>query len=199
MNVPKRNLVMENLKDYIRVYEGALDDNLCRNIIKQFEDSTAHHERWERETSPQFTQLNVTALAEGGHDGNWGIIHNQLITAIQQVSDLYGRDLNCTQFWPTKNALEQIRLKKYSHETEDRFDTHIDVGDHDSSRRFLVLFFYLNDVEEGGETEFPMLDYRVKPKRGSVLLFPPTWMYPHAGLKPISNDKYIIGTYLHYQ
>jgi hypothetical protein len=23
-------------------------------------------------------------------------------------------------------------------------------------------------------------------------------MYPHAGLKPVSNDKYIVGTYLHY-
>jgi hypothetical protein len=23
-------------------------------------------------------------------------------------------------------------------------------------------------------------------------------MYPHAGEKPVSNDKYIVGTYLHY-
>jgi len=29
-------------------------------------------------------------------------------------------------------------------------------------------------------------------------MFPPLWTHPHAGLKPISNAKYIIGGYLHY-
>jgi len=24
------------------------------------------------------------------------------------------------------------------------------------------------------------------------------WMFPHAGVAPITDDKYIIGTYLHY-
>ena len=71
-------------------------------------------------------------------------------------------------------------------------------GDHDSARRFLVLFFYLNDVEEGGETYFQDIDFTVQPKEGRLLIFPPTWMFPHAGLKPVSNDKYIAGTYLHY-
>ena len=61
------------------------------------------------------------------------------------------------------------------------------------------MFFYLNTVEEGGETSFPNLEMKIKPKQGSVLCFPPLWMYPHLGEQPISNDKYIIGTYLHYQ
>ena len=90
-------------------------------------------------------------------------------------------------------------MKKYDADLDDRFEQHIDVGDHDSARRFLVLFFYLNDVEEGGETTFPRLDLKIKPKRGSVLIFPPMWMYPHAGEQPVSNDKYIVGTYLHYK
>ena len=42
------------------------------------------------------------------------------------------------------------------------------------------------------------LNWTVQPKRGSILIFPPTWMYRHAGLPPVSNDKYILGTYLHY-
>ena len=190
---------MENLKDFIKVYDGVLDDNLCKHVIKEFEESEAYHDRWDRQKSPQFTQLNVTALAEGGGPANWGVIHSQLISAIQEATKMYSAEVGCAPFWPEKNALEQIRLKKYDAQLEDSFDIHIDVGDHDSARRFLVMFFYLNDVEEGGETSFPLLDYKVKPKRGSVLIFPPTWQYPHAGLKPVSNDKYIIGTYLHYQ
>jgi len=62
----------------------------------------------------------------------------------------------------------------------------------------MVVFLYLNDVEEGGETYFPQLDVSITPKRGRALMFPANWMYFHQGKKPISNPKYIIGTYLHY-
>jgi prolyl 4-hydroxylase len=29
-----------------------------------------------------------------------------------------------------------------------------------------------------------------------MLIFPPYWMYQHAGLPPLSNEKYILSTYL---
>ena len=33
-------------------------------------------------------------------------------------------------------------------------------------------------------------------RAGRLLMFPPYWMYQHAGLPPRSSDKYIISTYL---
>jgi hypothetical protein len=30
-------------------------------------------------------------------------------------------------------------------------------------------------------------------------MFPVNWQYLHAGLLPLSHDKYIIGGYLHYE
>jgi len=39
------------------------------------------------------------------------------------------------------------------------------------NNRISTLVIYLNDVEEGGETVFPMLDVAVKPKRGSAVYF----------------------------
>ena len=38
--------------------------------------------------------------------------------------------------------------------------------------RILTFFLYLSDVEEGGETAFPMLGISVKPKKGKALLWP---------------------------
>lgn len=38
--------------------------------------------------------------------------------------------------------------------------------------RILTLFIYLNDVEEGGGTHFPLLDITVMPKKGAALLWP---------------------------
>ena len=60
------------------------------------------------------------------------------------------------------------------------------------------VFWSLTDVEEGGETFFNDLDYGVKPKKGRMLMFPPFWMYPHPGVRPISGTKYILGTYLNF-
>ena len=51
---------------------------------------------------------------------------------------------------------------------------------------------------KGGETEFPDLDLTISPECGTMLLFPSTWTYLHRGNTPISNDKYILGSYLHY-
>jgi len=39
------------------------------------------------------------------------------------------------------------------------------------NNRISTLVIYLNDVEEGGETFFPLLDIAVKPKRGSAVYF----------------------------
>lgn len=185
-----------DLKEYVRLYDGALDANLCRNIIEAAKNSKT--ERWEREGRPQWNMFNVTVAAEQDNNPTWVKIQNQLITAIKEYSEQYMTELGCADFWPPENALEQIRLKHYECEKNDRFDLHADVGDHNSAKRFLALFFYLNDVELGGETYFPDLDIKIQPKEGSCLIFPPTWMFPHSGKAPQSNDKYIIGTYLHY-
>jgi len=39
------------------------------------------------------------------------------------------------------------------------------------NNRISTLVIYLNDVEEGGETVFPLLELAVKPKRGSAVYF----------------------------
>tara|TARA_Y100000004_G_scaffold15186_1_gene15949 strand:+ start:9710 stop:10270 length:561 start_codon:yes stop_codon:yes gene_type:complete len=184
-----------DLEKYVRVYDDALDVNTCRAIIDQ--SSKIKWERWNRDGRPQFDQFNVTGEAEiPPMNGPWTKIHNEMILSIRKYTNQYMEDVGCVDQWPMENALEQLRLKRYKVGENDRFEWHADVGDHSSARRFLAMFYYLNDVEKGGETEFSHT--KVKPVQGRVLMFPPMWMFPHAGLAPVSNDKYIIGTYLHY-
>ena len=110
-----------------------------------------------------------------------------------------------TKQWPEKYGYESIRMKRYLDNDYDRFDYHVDVRDYDTARRFLAFFIYLNDVE-GGETEFVGLNkpgthmpYTIQPKRGRLVMFPPMWTYPHAGLKPTGGKKYFIHSYCHYE
>ena len=185
-----------DLKDYIKIYDDSLDTNICRNIIDLSKKVEA--QRVENKGYPQCEIFNITAAAEEENETNWVKVQNSLISTIKNYSEQYMREVGCSDYWPPENSLEQIRLLTYRSEENDRFDPHVDVLNHESSRRFLAIYFYLNDVESGGETYFPALNFSVTPKEGRCLIFPPSWLFPHAGKAPQSNDKNIIVTYLHY-
>lgn len=63
--------------------------------------------------------------------------------------------------------------------------------------RLYTFIWYLNDVNDGGETEF--LHGLIKPKAGKILIFPSTITYYHRGRMPISDDKYIITGWIGYK
>lgn len=185
------------LADLVRIYPGRLSVEDCQQLIEGFEDRAADHVIHQGEGSaPRFAELNLTQCWEKGHELAFG--------AILPAFESYSRDLKITaQQWPEDLAFEELRMKRYRAGTDDCFPEHVDVGDHASARRFLSALLYLNDVEEGGETEFlPWGDDHVSrswfPRAGSVLVFPPLWPWLHAGRPPLSGPKYILSTYLHY-
>jgi len=66
-----------------------------------------------------------------------------------------------------------------------------------SARRFMTAMIYLN-APDGGETVFPNLGLSITPQPGRLIVFPPLWLFPHAGLPPLTRPKYILHTYLCY-
>jgi hypothetical protein len=69
--------------------------------------------------------------------------------------------------------------------------------DDSNSRRLITAILYLNDPG-GGETVFPGLDISVPPAPGRMAVFPPLWLFPHAGMPPRDRAKYILHAYLWY-
>ena len=57
---------------------------------------------------------------------------------------------------------------------------------------------YLNDVSEGGETEFPMFGLKVKPEMGKTLIWPAEWTHAHLGAIVKTGKKYIITGWMHF-
>lgn len=62
--------------------------------------------------------------------------------------------------------------------------------------RDVSVIGYLNEDCEGGETYFDRQDLKVKPQKGSVLLFPAYYTYPHQSLPVRSGKKYSFTTWL---
>tara|TARA_B100000929_G_scaffold134910_1_gene106828 strand:+ start:1579 stop:2283 length:705 start_codon:yes stop_codon:yes gene_type:complete len=69
-------------------------------------------------------------------------------------------------------------------------------GHNEALHRVLLFMFYLNDVEEGGETEFYYQQRKISPKQGSMVVAPGYFTHTHRGNKPISNDKYILTSWV---
>lgn len=68
-----------------------------------------------------------------------------------------------------------------------------------TSERVLTWTIYLNDIEEGGETEFLYQSKRIKAEEGKIVLFPATYTHSHRGNPPLSDTKYIAtGWYVLY-
>ena len=57
---------------------------------------------------------------------------------------------------------------------------------------------YLNDDCEGGETEFNYLSKRVKPKKGTLLMWPTGFTHTHRGGMVVSGNKYILTGWIYY-
>lgn len=65
------------------------------------------------------------------------------------------------------------------------------LSHNEALHRVVLYMFYLNDVEEGGETEFYYQQRKISPKKGTMVIAPAGFTHSHRGNMPISNDKYI--------
>ncbi len=193
------------MDNYIRIYDKVLDEDSCEFLIDKFEKFEDRQEKVlieDGDSAISFKQINIF-----NHGESWGAVRNGLLEVYQNYVRVYKEDCNITEvMWPPflKIGFEAIRIKRYLPNDFDRFDDHVDSTD-GCDKRFLNMLIYLNDVEEGGETEFPQLykegtyiPLRVTPKAGTMVIFPPMWPWLHAGRKPVSGPKYFAHSYLHY-
>ena len=177
---------------FIKTYE-VFDESLCKSIIEIYENCEKK-QRVENGGVPDFTQVNLNTA--GKFDKFVQLLCYKTVDVIKQ----YKKDLpEYVEWFPDRFFFEEFRIKKYD-PGDDQFGLHTDVQDHMSAKRYLAFLFYLNDDFVGGETDFHYNELTVSPETGKVLVFPPTWQYPHRGY-PVKggSPKYIMSTYLHYQ
>ena len=64
--------------------------------------------------------------------------------------------------------------------------------------RHLVFMTYLNDIEDGGETEFFYQKIKVKPRKGLTLVWPVDWTHTHRGNITETENKMILTGWFNY-
>lgn len=195
----------KGLKDRsIRLYKNALPDEFCDFLLHIFERDT--HLQYPGNILGKGVQPGKKDMEIDMSDpktGDWADAEwflAQMTTKYLNLYEMERSNRNLANTGPLGD--EGYRMKRYKNVTEAEeveFHTwHSDGGSADSCFRAIAIVFYLNDVEEGGDTVFLTEGINIRPSKGSALIWPTGYTYVHAGLPPVSGPKYIITNFLRY-
>ena len=109
---------------------------------------------------------------------------------------LYAQKYSYLKKLATHNILE-VKIQK-TKIGEGYHTWHCENAEMKARNRILAFMLYLNDVDEGGETEFLYQKCRFKPQKNTLMIWPSQFTHVHRGNPPLSNDKYIITGWVEY-
>ena len=178
------------MDNFIGLYENAIPKQLCEHLVQSFD--TANNNSQIVKDDIQDYERKDTSFRLGDLD-----------TGLN--SDLnMGLNMSVEQYREEYPVLKNCSLKSYNNKMQvtqiggGYHNWHFESSSVDSSNRLLFWLLYLNDVEEGGETEFLYQNTRVKPKTGTLIIAPASYTHTHRGNPPLSNVKYIATGWYHF-
>ena len=183
---------------FIQTYDNILSKRVCTNIIDKFENNQdifkggiigGFNNRIKNTTD---LEININKPSEFIEIYN--LINSKLDIYVQE----YFKNINL-QFQSQNNLKTDYYhlIMRYT-KNNGKYVFHNDLhyNEKEDKPRILTYLFYLNTIEEGGETEF-IDGTKIKPEAGKLLFFPATWTYVHKGNTPISSNKYICTGWLY--
>lgn len=175
------------LQDYIQHFDGAISDEHCDTIIAMFE----RHGKYDERRTEGYSFDQIICNSTPGFEELAQFVARTSYGVAETYFDSLGLSIK-----PQVQGFEQVRIKRYM-PGRDYFREHVDVADYASARRYLVCMTYLSD-NEAGQTTFDGLGVSIACRKGRMAVFPPLWMFPHAGRPPVEIPKYTVCTLLHY-
>jgi hypothetical protein len=195
-----------DLSKFIYHKEKVFSDKFCDQLVNLFEE----REKQEKVsvgsmmggldlTIKNTTEVNLYEFPEiVNHETFFSVINEHLSSHfLNNLPFRHYFDGN-QKIFPGNTTYETCQIQKYKKGEGHYGSWHIEIENLKSAPRVFSMIVYLNDVEEGGETGFLYPEMKVKPTKGGLVIFPSAYPFVHCGFKPISNDKYIVATWLIY-
>ena len=195
------------MNNYIYLKKKSIPPELCDDIISYYyEDDQYHYDGHTRNGVNK--KIKDTTDYMIPKNLKWEKINNILYKELYDNLKIYINNIeNTLEFSLMNNKLDSklfdikyfidktFMIQKYEKQ-KGKYIYHNDFMIEKNHYRAITYLWYLNDVEEGGETEI-WHDLKIKPEKGQLLLFPSHWAFPHCGKIPISSDKIIITGWLY--
>lgn len=195
-----------DISKFIYHKEKAFSEEFCDSLIELFEKKEKENEVIVGSMMggidfgvKNTTEINLYEYPElVNHENFFSVINKHLSDNFLNNLPQRGNFDPNIKLFPGATTYETCQIQKYK-KGEGHYESwHVEIENLKSSVRTFSMIVYLNDVEEGGETGFLYPEMKIKPTKGGLVIFPSAYPFVHCGYKPISNDKYIIATWLIY-
>ena len=192
-----------NIDNFIGVYDNYITKEECNKVIKFYEEQNKFNKTFNRistENQPILQKQDQQYFANSENMEAWWSRFYPTIMNYDVAWKHYMKNTGASEAYSMKENesfhYASIKIQK-TLPSEGYHVWHIehDKGFENESRAF-VYSIYLNDVEEGGETEFLHFSKRVKPKTGRIVIWPAGFPYLHRGNPPLSGSKYILTSWM---
>jgi len=190
------------------IYEDntSLDISLCNFIIELYENEEGKYEGVTRGGLNKLVKDTTDFIIpyDASSNTHWLNINDILYSELNKNLNKYivkiRQYLNNEKYvlFNAKCLTENLFMIQKYNKNIGHYIYHNDASFEPDRTKFRVLTYlwYLNDITEGGETEF-WGNYKITPTAGKFILFPSSWSFPHCGKMPISDNKYIITGWLY--
>ena len=121
----------------------------------------------------------------------------QMFDALQKGLNEYEEQYSFLKNLDKYGQIENITFKRYN-PGQAYHGLHCERSGLKTSTRMLVWMFYLNDVNDGGETFFPHQEKKVKARQGKLVIWPTDWTHAHQGIVSNTEKKYITSSWLNF-
>jgi len=189
-----------SMNNFIATYDGYITPDECKKAIQLFDSNDKFNKTLNRldfENTPVTWKQDQQYFAQPDNFECWHEELKSMIVNFDQALNHYTRTTGVLEaFGREKFFYTNLKIQK-TLPTEGYHIWHVEYGaDYECRKRALVFAIYLNDVEEGGETEFLHFSKRVKPKQGRIVIWPASFPYVHRGNPPLSGEKYLVTSWL---
>jgi len=190
-----------NIDNFIGVYDNYITKEECNRAIKLFKEQDKFNNTVNRIDFEKVTILkkqDQQFFADSVNLNVWWEDLKSMILNFDLAWNHYCQNTGARAAYSQDQEFFYTCLKiQKTLPTEGYHVWHIEHGrGFETEPRAFVFSIYLNDVEEGGETEFLHFSKRVKPKTGRIVIWPAGFPYLHRGNPPLSGEKYILTSWM---
>lgn len=172
---------------------------LCQDLIEFFERNVEQQREGATSGGLHITAKKSTDLPVNPRDLRLAT-HSAIANYMRE---LYECHLDYLQQWPfLAGFLAEVDIGSFNiqrYQAGEHFSgVHSERCSLGNLHRVLAWMTYLNDVEDGGYTNFRHYGLNIKPERGKTLIWPAEWTHAHSGGVVESGVKYIITGWMHF-
>ena len=177
------------------------DNNLCNNLVSFLENNKQLHTQGITAGGKNLKEKSRTDISIDPHDLTDE--YKDCCFMQRYIGALHKCFLDYQNQWPfLKSMLKEIDIGRFNigrYSKGDHFSAlHSERTSLNTLHRLFAWMTYLNDVEDGGQTNFSHYGIKIKPEIGKTLIWPAEWTHAHNGEVLKSGIKYIVTGWMYF-